>query len=327
MFDIVTIGDCIKDTFIIPHKGEIEAKRNGPKEVDIYFAHGSKISIDEMHRSIGGSACNVSVGMKRLGFDSAVISPLGDDDDAEIIKSRLDEEGVETKFLKTFPKNKTSNSVILVYKSDRTVFVYRGLKDYSLLKLPKSAGWRTKWLYLGPVANSFESNYKDLISLASEKSVNIAVNPGHRQIIEGREKLKKLLYVSKVLILNKEEAIDLTKMSKFVKIKELLKRLKSYGPEIVIITDGKDGVYITNGEEYFGLKSLEVEVVDSTGAGDAFSSGFLAGLSNNLDIKTSAKWGILNSTEVIKYYGAQTNLQDKNFMEKYLHTVANIYNL
>ncbi|OGD65971.1 hypothetical protein A3F08_00635 [Candidatus Berkelbacteria bacterium RIFCSPHIGHO2_12_FULL_36_9] len=293
--------------------------------MELCFEHGSKISIDEMHHDIGGSACNVAVGLKRFGLNTAVISPLGGDEDADIIKSRLEVEGVDIKFLKTFSKNQTNNSVILVYGEDRTVFVYRGLKDYSLLKIPKNL--KTKWLYLGPVANTFEPNYKKLISLASEKNVNMAINPGHRQIIEGREALTKLLYVSKVLILNKEEAIDLTKMPHMSSIKELLKRLKSFGPEIVIITDGSEGAYLTDGENFSGIKSLEVDVVDSTGAGDAFSSGFLAGYINRNDFMTSMKWGILNSTEVLKSYGAQTKLFTLEEIEQRLKFSPDVYKL
>lgn len=323
MFDIITIGDAINDLFITPD--EIKTAKNGFGKDNLCFEHGSKISINEVHRDIGGSACNVAVGMSRLGYKSAIIGATGKDIESEKIIARLELENVDTKNLKAFLKNQTNFSVIIVYKGERTVLVYRGLKDYSLLKIPKNP--KTKWIYLGPVANSFVPNYKELIRLASEKNINIAINPGHRQIMEGREELKKLLYVSKVLILNKEEVIDLTKLTHFASEKELLRRLKSYGPEVVIITDGKNGAFANDDENFYGISAQKTEVFDSTGAGDAFSSGFLASYIKNKDIKEALKWGISNSTSVIQDYGAQKNLLSDSEIENLAATSPDVYNL
>jgi sugar/nucleoside kinase (ribokinase family) len=323
IYDIVTIGDCVNDIFIKPHGDELEKDRL--KRGSICFPHGSKISVDETHQDIGGSACNVAVGLSRQGYQTAIIGAIGKDKESEKIKNRLFNEKVDFKFLKEFFKNKTNFSVIIVYKNDRTVLVYRGLKDYSEIKIPKVL--KTKWIYLGPVANSFESNYKDIVRLVSEKNVNLAINPGHRQIAEGREALKRLIYVSKVLILNKEEAVDLTKMSTFLNIKELLKRLKSFGTQIAVITDGKNGAYCYDGEEFLGIKIHEVETVDTTGAGDAFSSGFLGSFIKDNDISNAMKWGIINSASVVTDFGAQTKLMTKEDLEKYSNNSLDVYKL
>ena len=215
-YDIVTIGDAVSDLFIKPSEAETHTDRL--HETRLCFLHGAKISVDETHRDIGGSACNVAVSMSRLGFNSAMIGAIGSDVDGEKIINRLIRENVDIKNLKKYNKFCSNFSVIIVYKGDRTVFVYRGLKDYSIIKIPKNVS--AKWLYLGPVANSFKSNYKDIISLVSEKNISLAINPGHRQIVEGREELKRLIYISKLLILNKEEAIDLTKLGSYVNIKK-----------------------------------------------------------------------------------------------------------
>lgn len=322
-FDVVTIGDCINDRFIELH--EVKTSRTKFGEVNLCFEHGEKISVDETYEDVGGSACNVAVSLSRLGFKSGIVSAVGGDGETDKIIDRLNSENVDIKFIKSFPKNKTNFSIIIVYKAERTVFVYRGLKDYSQIKIPKIL--RTKWIYLGPVANSFEPNYKDLICLASEKNINLTVNPGHRQIVDGRPALVKLLYVTNILILNKEEAIDLTKMNKLVSIKELLRRLKGLGPKIVIITDGVNGAYLTNGEEYIGIKSTELNAVDSTGSGDAFSSGFLASYIKNDDVKQAMKWGIMTSGEVVKDFGAQTKLPTFEKLTELEKDSPSIYNL
>ena len=322
-YDIVTIGDAVSDLFIRPNEAVTHTDRL--HDTRLCFLHGAKISVDEMHRDIGGSACNVAVGLARLGFKAAMIGAIGADSDADKIEGKLSEENVDIKYLKKYNKFCTNFSVIIVYKGDRTVFVYRGLKDYSIIKIPKNIS--AKWLYLGPVANSFKSNYKDIISLVSEKNINLAINPGHRQIIEGRDELKRLIYISKLLILNKEEALDLTKLASFVSIKDLLKRLKSYGPEMVVVTDGEKGAYLVHDEDYVGIKPYKTEVVDNTGAGDAFSSGFIASLMTNNDLTVALKSGIMNASEVITEYGAQTKLSNSEKLKKIIGISPDIYNL
>jgi len=323
MFDVITIGDCVSDLFIKPH--EVDSFRNKFNGTEICFPHGSKISVDEFHRSVGGSACNVAVGLSRLGYKSAIIGALGADSEAEKIRNKLAEENVDTANLKNYAGASTNFSVIIVYKNDRTVLIHRGLKDYSKIKIPKNI--KTKWLYLGPVANSFEPNYKEIIRLASEKNVNLAINPGYRQITEGREALKRLIYVSKVLIVNKEEAIDLAKTGNFSNIKELLKRLKSFGAEVVVITDGENGAYLAFEDSFYGVKKHETEVVDATGAGDAFSTGFLASIFGDNSPVESLKWGIMCASEVINSYGAETKLPNLEKLKKLVKMTPDVYTL
>ena len=321
MYDIVTIGDALKDTFIKPHN--VDTFKNVRNGTEICFSHGAKISVDEAHYDIGGSACNVAVGMSRLGFKSAIIGAIGGDQTGQEIIDRLNQENVDVKYLKRIQKNQSNFSIIIVHGGQRTVLVYRALKDYSEIKIPKTIS--TKWLYLGPVATSFSPNYKDIIRLASEKNINIAVNPGSRQIEEGRRELVKLLYVTKILFLNKEEAEELTKLGGFPSIKELLKRLKSIGPEIVIITDGPKGACLYNGENYYKISAYKTESIDPTGAGDAFSSGFLTSYINSGDIEMSLKYGIMNSSEVITSYGAQNKLADAAKIGKIITMSPDVY--
>jgi len=323
VYDIVTIGDSVRDIFIKPHSVDTERKKFG--EVNICFEHGSKISIDEVHYDIGGSACNVAVGLSRLGYQTAVIGATGEDQNAEKIHERLISENVDDIMLKSFTKIETNFSVIIVYKGERTVLVYRGLKDYSQIKIPKKIG--TKWIYLGPVANSFQANYRDIIRLVSEKNVNLAINPGHRQIVEGKDALKRLIYVSKIVILNKSEAVDLTGMPHYAKPKELLRRLKNYGAEIVVITDGEKGAFAVTNDDYIGIKGYPTDVVDNTGAGDAFSSGFLASYVKNNDLNEALKWGVMNSSEVLKKFGAQTNLPNTERLKNIIKYAPDVYNI
>ena len=325
MYDIITIGDIFEDTFLRPkelHFKNTQIKLTGDK---LCLEHGSKILIDEIDFDLGGSACNVAVGMSKLGYKTAIISAIGSDERGQKIKNKLYLTGIDTKYVKQFSRMTTNFSAIIVYKKERTVLLYRGLKDYTKLQIPKNP--EAKWIYLGPVSEEFSENYPKLITLAAEKSIRIVVNPGHRQIIRGKSKLKNLIRVATVLICNKREALDLTDSPPYTSIKRLITILKTYGSDIVVLTDSREGAYATDGENFWAGKILPTESIDPTGAGDAFSSGFLASYMKNNDIKKALQWGIVNSGMVTEAYGAQKRLQSEGKIRKLLHKLPNLYKL
>ncbi|EKD56192.1 MAG: hypothetical protein ACD_58C00273G0004 [uncultured bacterium] len=325
-YDVITIGDAVKDTFIKPcstHFCSLQINMHGES---LCLRHGDKISVDEISYGIGGSAANVAVGLSRLGLKTAMIGAVGDDVVANEIISELSKENVATTWLKKYKGVMTSASIIVIFNSERTIFVYRGFKDYHKTVIPKNIN--TNWIYLGPAVNEISRIYSNLIGLASEKNVKIAINPSSRQIEQGKSDLLRIIKVAKLIILNKQEAIDLTVSSKFVEIKKLLLVLKSYGPEIVVVTDGKNGAYSCDDNNQFGIKIFPTKkLIDPTGAGDAFSTGFLANYAKNSDVGQALRWGIINSSRVIEQYGAQTNLQTRIQIEKSLEYAPHLYKL
>jgi sugar/nucleoside kinase (ribokinase family) len=98
---------------------------------------------------------------------------------------------------------------------------------------------------------------------------------------------------------------------------ELLGGLQKLGPKVVIITDGKRGSYALSedGESYWhGLN--EGKVVERTGAGDAYTAGFLAAIFNHLSVPKAMEWGGYNATSVVGQIGAETGLLTKEKMEE-----------
>lgn len=325
MFDVITIGDAVYDTFIKPCDDHFCHNQIGLEGDKLYLRHGDKITVEEVYFDIGGSACNVAVGLARLGLKTALIGAVGQDFLAEKIIERLGDEGVAKVFLKREKNIATSLSTIIVYKGERTVLVYRGIKDYSQLKIPKSL--KTSWIYLGPLGKEFSRYYSTLISLASEKNINIVINPGNRQIENPHSDLLRFLRICKILILNKQEAIDLTKLASYSDIKKILLTLKSYGPQIVIVTDGAKGAYLMDDEGAFGIKSFPVQCLEPTGAGDAFSCGFIGGLMQTESVMQAMQWGIVNSAMVVEKFGAQSNLQNQRQLERLVKQAPAIYKL
>ena len=131
------------------------------------------------------------------------------------------------------------------------------------------------------------------------------------------------------MFVNKDEAIEIIintggNVFKDEEVNDeifLLKELKKTGVKVVVITDGERGAWGYDGEEIFYVEAFRVVAVDSTGAGDSFSSGFLAGYIEGKSIAESLKMGIVNGANVVLHYGGVAGLLRKDEMEKFLNKV------
>ena len=143
---------------------------------------------------------------------------------------------------------------------------------------------------------------------AKQLDAQIMFNPGNLELKHTR-KLLGLLSDVDVLLLNKSEAKKLVPGSTLL---ELLSRLKNYVPS-VIITDGNQGSIATDGTDTYRIGLYEDPVVkDSTGAGDAFGSGFLAAYAAGKSFKDSLIFASANSTSVIQKIGSKAGIITKN---------------
>lgn len=319
-YDIVTIGDCSEDIFIKPHNSLIQKSNKFTSGNAVSFELGEKINLDEVSYQIGGSAGNTAVAFSRLGFQTSIISPIGFDGVADKIIATLTDEQVNTSHLDQRKDIKSNFSVVMNFESERTIFVYHGLSDYTKLKLPQKIS--TKWIYLAPVGHGEDQFFDKIVSLSSEKNIKIAWNPGARQIEKGATHYRSLLRMTNVLSLNKDEAIKFTNFPVRPDIKEIVKRLHQLGSEVIIITDGAHGAYCSYGQDLWQIDVLPAKRIDATGAGDSFSAAFVSAfIDSEINVETieiGLKKAIVESTSVISRLGAQTGLLTKAQMAEQL---------
>jgi sugar/nucleoside kinase (ribokinase family) len=222
---------------------------------------------------------------------------------------------VSTRYLKKIKNTETSCSIIINYKAEKTIMVYRGLKDYSKIIIPKSL--RAKWFFVSGLGKGYEALFRQIISQAAEKNVNIAINPTNLQIKEEKY-LKEILRITKVVFLNREEAADLCRVRASTQVKDMMQEIKKMGPQIVVITDGSEGAYCFDGDAMVQIGVYQAKRKEATGAGDAFSAGFLGALLASQDIKNALQYGVINSASVIEHIGAQEGLLTALELEKRL---------
>jgi len=271
--DFLCVGDATRDLFLFLDQAGV----NGPKlELD----YGCKIPVKEIAWSLGGNAANVSVGLNKLGVRAALVTVFGDDDRGAWIKRQLLNNGVDLTNCETEQKRQSNLSTILVFQGERTILSYHANgKDFTS-SIPAS-----QWLYLT------SSSGRDSTTMF-EKVLNIpsklTFNPSMEDIKKKSEIFLRVIAKTDVLILNKEEC----------------EALGTKGPKITAVTDGKNGVTVYDSNKVVTKPAVGVKAIETTGAGDAFSSGFLAALFYGKTLEEAADWGLRNSGSVIQKVGA-----------------------
>lgn len=302
MFDVITIGDATIDTFLVLEDDAATCSINKDTK-HLCLHYGDKIPIIDTAQSVGGNAANVATGIAKMGGHTAIIAELGDDINGHTIKHELELHGVDTKYVTLLKNRDTRYSVVLNYKTERTVLSAHVKRTYRLPRMPK-----TKWVYYTSLGASFEGVQTKLIAhLKKHPETKLAMNPGSYQCKKGTKELKKVLPHLDILFVNKEEAAVLsgTKRS----IKSMMSALHKAGVKTVIITDGEAGAYGSDGIEMLHMSIYPQTPVAKTGAGDAFASGFMGAQLQNKDLAESMQWGAANACGVVQQFGAQKGLQ------------------
>lgn len=315
--DLLTIGDCSIDLFLkMPDDAPMTAEHEHGSYPKMCFMLGSKIPVEQFQTSIAGNSVNVGAGARFLGLNVGVYIETGDDNNADRIKTELEEYGIDTTY---FVKNKgreTSLHAVIVYAGDRTIFSYHGKTNYTIKDWPAP-----KFIYYTSIGDGFQKFQKDLIEYKKKHTeVGLVFNPGTYQMLKGIEALADVIKITDILIVNKEEAVRLTESSVETAIEELTHLLADMGPQIVVLTDGPRGAYAYDGAKdyYEPIYNDPRPTIDATGAGDAFSAGFVSAIIYGKKIQEALKWGAINSASQIKVIGSIKGMLTKNQIEKAL---------
>ena len=315
MKEIICIGSGSKDIFfptaemkIIDNPGDLTAKKL------VAFEYGAKYQIDDRFEAPGGCAANSSQGLARLGVEVACHCRVGNDYEGSWVKESLKDEKVDISLIQTDDVFKTDLSAILINKEDgdRTIFFNRDANE----KLEINPEIEAQWLFVSALNGDWQGNMDKIIKIVETKKCRLAVNPGQANLRENKEKVIDLIGRAEVLVLNRDEAIEIVdKNTDDIKI--LFSELSKLGPKIIGMTDGENGSYALDGEIILFAKATKENPVDLTGAGDGFGSGFMAALIKGQKVEDALMWGTTNGGHVVNFYGAKEGLlNEKQIIEK-----------
>jgi ribokinase len=308
-FDIISIGDMGIDVFLEMAKEEVELRHEHQPDVQkICFNYADKIPVEKMTKTIAGNACNVAVGTRRLGLRTALVTIIGKDPEATMIAEQLWREKVDTRYITQ--DKRTNFSAVINYLGERTIFVYHEPRDYRLPKMPKA-----KFVYLTSMRPGWEEIVPDLTHYLERTGTKLAYNPGTYQLRAGPKFSQALLDHAEILFVNKEEAMLFAGTSDADDISALLTTLHRLGPRIVVITDGPKGSYASDASGQYELGIYDVPVIERTGCGDAYATGFMSALAAGHDIQEAMRWGSFESASVLQQIGPQAGLVSRQGLE------------
>lgn len=305
-YDVITVGSATVDVFAHTDPTQSEVL-NVHHHMDIAYPLGAKILIKELHTFVGGGGTNSAVAFSRLGLKTAFLGKIGSDDNGKTILKCLSEEKVD--FIGAYGYISGYSVILDSVVDDRTIFAYKGCNDDLHVKDINLKSIDSRWLYMSSMMKDSFATQQKIVKYAAKKGIKIAYNPSLYVVKHGARSLKNILKRTSVLIFNKEEAQALLK-DDTENIYNLIFKVSRLGPKMIVITDGHNGAHCYNSAEetVYSAKPGHVKVVETTGAGDAFASGFLAGTILGKDVGISLKLGMLNAESVISYLGAKNIL-------------------
>lgn len=336
MNDIITIGSATIDSFVESDAANIVSVSTKEQSTDFMsYPYGAKVEVESFKTAVGGGGLNAAANFSNLGFKTSAIFKIGEDFQGENILKKMQESGVDTSYvIKTKTENSGSSVILLSFEGNRTVLAYRGANgkiredeiNYEAIK-------NAKWLYIAPLNGESGAVLDKIAQFAEENGTNVAINPGSSSLKKGLGYFEKILATAEVVVMNKEEATMVTKIEVrpdtktenfsaeiiHPDIKLMLEKLKSTQAKVVIITDGKHGVYAFDGKTYYRCPDFPAKVVSTLGAGDALSSTFTASLEyTSWDIEKSLMLASVNAASIVSNFGAQDGFLSFEEMEKRL---------
>jgi len=306
MYDVITVGSATVDAFAYTERSKVIKVEKRAKEQDfIAYPSGTKILLNRLLFMTGGGGTNTAVAFSRLGLKTAFLGSIGSDGHGNAIVKELKNEKVD--FIGQRSKKEASGFSIILdsIEHDRTILVFLGANKSLQLSDINMGKVTAKWFYFSSMVGKSYKAIEELSRHAKKNGINIAFNSGSYLVGKGKKYLSRVLFSTRILFLNKEEAEALVGNGD---IPGMMQKLHKLGPEIITITNGREGAYASDGKSLYFAPAHKIKVVETTGAGDAFASGFLAGFIKKNDIKFGLKLGIANAESVLSYYGAKNRL-------------------
>jgi ribokinase len=261
----------------------------------------------------GGSAANVAVGLARLGRRVGFVGKLGDDENGRSLLRAFEQEGVDTQAILVEEGPTATCFIGLDAQGDRIIFVLPGaslvetVAELDLTYLSKG-----QVLYIGP---AYAEVATAAATAAREKGATVFYAPGGAWGPDGLADIRPVLSVVDVLLVSRTEATALTGQEAPAEAARLLSQA---GPPTVVGTWGEHGALVlVNGCITHVPALAGVQARDTTGAGDAFAAGLVAGFQEGLDWEASARLGSAVAALKIQHVGARSGLPTREEVARF----------
>lgn len=273
MVDVIAIGEILIDLI-----ADMPAK---PLEVQTTF-----------NRFAGGAPANFTVGVRHLGLSSGMVTKVGDDFFGHFLIETLENEDVDISQVKITSKYKTALAFVGLDEQRSPSFSFYRSPCADIMLTPEEINEdyikSAKLLMCGTVSMADEparSAIFKAIDYAKKHGLQVACDPNLREDLwhnkDPREHIFKVLKDTDIFLPSISEAEFITGE----RSEKAFEAILGLGPSIVGITHGAEGASIVTKDGTFSAPSYNVEVVDTTGAGDAFAAGLITGLLTKMPLE------------------------------------------
>lgn len=299
--DIAIVGAAIADLQVYPVTKKIA-------DVASYSAKG-------MEMKVGGDAINESFVITRLGHSVRLVSCIGDDSTGHFLLSQCRERGVSTEYIKVDPQKITSMNVGLIWEDGERTFINNrsgSIWTFSPKDVDLSAIDGAKMLCFASIFNNPLLDGKFMVKLferAKQQGMKIAADIVAAKNGETIEDVREALSYIDYFFPNYDEAAVLTGKTD---IDEIADVLLTCGVKNVILKIGKRGCLVKNAKERFITPAYpKATVVDTTGAGDNFASGFLSFLMEGKNLREASQFANCAASLAIEKIGATAGITSR----------------
>ena len=310
MYDIISVGSATRDVFFAADELKRFKMDGFPTGEAICLGYGSKIEMKKIVLTSGGGGTNAAVTFARQGLKTANIGVVGKDFNGEEILKELAGEGIDVQYFQKHSDDYTGYSVILVHPGgERTIMSYKGEGQHFDAKMIPFEQLQSKWFFLDSLGGNYDV-LGGLVNHAVKNNIKLATNPGGKELAHGLDKLRPLLKSFSIVIMNQEEAAGLSGID-YKREAEIFKFMDDVIGGIFVMTKGPDGVVVSDGKNVYSAGVPDSPVVERTGAGDSFSSGFVVEYIRSGDIEKAMQFGTANASSVVTQYGAKAGILKK----------------
>lgn len=303
MPDLITIGHVLTDIRVF---------------VDEFPKPDEEAKTDKLSLGGGGSAANVAVGASRLGVKSGFIGTIGFDTFGRVLLQELEHEAVDVAHVKVDTTTNSGLTLIAVNrKGEVMMFGYTGASD-KLLPSDLNRKYISSAEHVHITGLSFDTALA-AARIANETKVVVSFDPGRLMSRLGFKEISPLLKYVDQILLNHEEVNRLTRETE---LDDAARILLKTGPQIVIIKKGADGIFAMTQDDKFNIPTYPVKVVDTTGAGDAFSAGFVTAQLEGKSLEDSLTFANATANLKITKVGARA-LPTRKAVERFLRRSRN----
>ncbi len=303
-FDCVVCGSCVADLLVRPFPLEAGLGRS------------RTIVVEPIEATVGGLVANAGIAMARLGLRVAALGMVGDDAFGEMFRRRLEGEGISTDALQTTAAAPTTTAVVLIDRQGERSFAFHpgttAAVDRRLLLDHLDLFARSRWALLGyySLLPRLEGDLPEVLqkirSAGCRTALDSAGDGGHL------EPLDRALVHLDAYVPSRNEAAHQTGRSEPQAMLETYRACGARG--LLGVKLGEHGALLSPGPEQF----IQVDpalppegVVDTTGAGDAFDAGLLAGLLAGLDTEAAGRLAAATAACCISARGATAGLRSR----------------